>query len=314
MVYICKYCNKKYKSSHSRSNHYRIYHKIDSNPKVTPESSNSNPKVTINLCEIKNFTCRYCDKMYKYKQGKYKHEQSCKNKELKEDNNKIAKLEKENLEIKNTLSELLKLCKIHPKTLQKINNQLVNGNNNNINNGTINNTINNKTVNIVKFGTEELNKILTQSEILKILNRKMCSLEESIKMIHFNNNRPEFKNIYITNLKDMYAYIYDGNKFIAVLKSDILETLVDNHIENIEYSADEYKEKLNDKTIEVLNKFIEKMNNEEDEFIDKQHKKSYPNFKSFNINEIKLMIYNMSDKKTNVVNVICSKNEIPIIE
>ena len=324
MVYICKYCNKKYKSSHSRSNHYRIYHKIDSNPKVTPESSNSNPKVTpessnsnpkvtINLCEIKNFTCRYCDKMYKYKQGKYKHEQSCKNKELKEDNNKIAKLEKENLEIKNTLSELLKLCKIHPKTLQKINNQLVNGS---INNGTINKTINNgtinNTVNIVKFGTEELNKILTQFEILKILNKKMCSLEESIKMIHFNDARPEFRNIYITNLKDQYAYIYDGNKFIAVLKSDILETLVDNHIENIEYSADEYKEKLNEKTIEVLDKFIDKMNNEEDEFIDKQHKKSYPNFKSYNINEIKLMIYNMSNNKTNVVNVISSKNEIPI--
>ena len=140
----------------------------------------------------------------------------------------------------------------------------------------------------------------------------MCSLEESIKMIHFNDARPEFRNIYITNLKDQYAYIYDGNKFIAVLKSDILETLVDNHIENIEYSADEYKEKLNEKTIEVLDKFIDKMNNEEDEFIDKQHKKSYPNFKSYNINEIKLMIYNMYDNKTNVVNVICSKTEIPI--
>ena len=133
-------------------------------------------------------------------------------------------------------------------------------------------------------------------------------------MIHFNDSRPEFKNIYITNLKDQYAYIYDGNKFIAVLKSTILEELVDNHIENIEYSAEEYKEKLNHKTIEVLDKFIEKINNEDDEFIDKEHKKSYPNFKSYNINQIKLMIYNMSDTKTKVVNVICSKNEIPSIQ
>jgi len=61
----------------------------------------------------------------------------------------------------------------------------------------------------------------------------MSSLEESIKMIHFNEKRPELKNIYITNLKDKYAYIFDGNKFIAVLKSDILEEIVDNHIENI---------------------------------------------------------------------------------
>jgi hypothetical protein len=29
------------------------------------------------------------------------------------------------MEIKNTLNELLKLCKIHPKTLEKINKQLI---------------------------------------------------------------------------------------------------------------------------------------------------------------------------------------------
>ena len=120
--------------------------------------------------------------------------------------------------------------------------------------------------------------------------------------------RPEFKNIYITNLKDQYAYIYNGNKFIAVLKSDVLGELVDNHFENIEYSADEYKEKLNSKTVEVLDKFIDKMNNEE-EFVDNEHTKTYPNFKSYNINKIKMMIYNESDK--NIVNIICDKTELP---
>ena len=216
MEYICKYCNKNYKSVHSRSNHYRIYHILESKSKVSIESVKSKPKVSLESVNSKPDinkginNCRYCDKIYKHKQSKYKHEQLCINKSnIIEADNKIIKLEKENLEIKNTLSELLKLCKIHPKTLQKINNQLVNGS---INNGTINKTINNgtinNTVNIVKFGTEELNKILTQCEILKILNKKMCSLEESIKMIHFNDARPEFRNIYITNLKDQYAYIY----------------------------------------------------------------------------------------------------------
>ena len=69
-------------------------------------------------------------------------------------------IKQDNLEIKNELNkinELLKLCKIHPKTLQKINNQLINKTNNNI----------------VKFGTEELHKFLSQSEILKILNKNM---------------------------------------------------------------------------------------------------------------------------------------------
>ena len=304
MDFICKYCSKNYKSIHSRSNHYRIYHNSESNPKVTLKSSKSNPKVTlksfktnpiITLDISKNHCCNYCNKVYKYKQGKYKHEKTCNNKnEL----TKIDNLEKENMEIKKTLNELLKLCKIHPKTLQKINNQLIN---NNTNNGTINNT-----VNIVKFGSEDIASTLSQSEILKILNRKMLALEESIKTIHFNDMRPEFKNIYITNLKDQYAYIYNGNKFIAVLKSDVLGELVDNHFENIEYSADEYKEKLNSKTVEVLDKFIDKMNNEE-AFIDHEHAKIYPNFKSYNINKIKMMIYNESDK--NIVNIICDKIE-----
>ena len=318
MEYICKYCNKNYKSIQSRSNHYRIYHKAEKVTEVTEKVTEVTEKVTEKVTEVtekvtninkKNNICKFCNKEFKNKQNKWEHQKKhCKNKILIEDN-KIIKLEKENLEIKNELNkinELLKLCKIHPKTLQKINNQLINKTF--INNGFINNTVNNKTVNIVKFGTEELHKILSQSEILNILNKKMCSLEESIKMIHFNDSKPEFKNIYITNLKDQYAYIYNGNRFIAVLKADILEELVDNHFENIEYSADEYKEKLQPKTLEVLDKFIEKMNNEDTEFQDKQHKKLYPNFKSYTINEIKLMIYNMSDKNTNVMNIICGKN------
>ncbi len=71
---------------------------------------------------------------------------------------------------------------------------------NNTNNGSINNisNTNNGTINIVKFGSEDISSILSQSEVLKILNRKLCSLEESIKLIHFNEKRPQLKNIYIT--------------------------------------------------------------------------------------------------------------------
>jgi hypothetical protein len=113
MEYICKYCSKTYKSIHSRSNHYRIYHKKDllkSNPKVTLESSN------------RNFYCKYCNNIYKYKQGKYKHEQKCKN-TIKKENDIIKKeneeLKSKNLELTNKLDQLLKLFKIHPKDITK---------------------------------------------------------------------------------------------------------------------------------------------------------------------------------------------------
>ena len=79
----------------------------------------------------------------------------------------------------------------------------------------------------------------------------------------------------------------------------IIYFLISNH--------NEYKDKLQPYTIEILDKFIEKMD-DEDEFTDKEHKIKYPNFKQFKINLIKLMIYN---EKVKVVNVICDKVELP---
>lgn len=164
---------------------------------------------------------------------------------------------------------------------------------------------NNCTTNIVQFGTENLNTILSQSEILQILNKGVGSLEESIKLIHFNDMRPEFKNIYITNLKDQYAYIYNGFKFIAIQKSYMLKKLFLNHLDNIHYCLNKYKDQLDELTVEVLNKFIESVNKEDDKVMYNRYLKGYSTYKKYdktqvaflrthNMLHIKLMIYNMS--------------------
>jgi hypothetical protein len=130
MDYICKYCNKKYKSYHSRSNHYRLYHKPESivcqlnvNPSVNPSV---NPKVDKNVNLISKqdnkYVCIRCNIKFTTRQAKSRHIlKSCnKNDRLQKENDIIKK---ENLEIKNELNkikDLLKLCKIHPKTLQKV--------------------------------------------------------------------------------------------------------------------------------------------------------------------------------------------------
>ena len=112
-----------------------------------------------------------------------------------------------------------KQCKIHPKTLQKINKQIINNNNNNNNNS---NNINNGIIinNIVKFGargpkrsshpcgSERLSEILTEAEMMKITKYINLSVNESIKMVHFNNKRPQYKNIRIKNLKDVYLLFF----------------------------------------------------------------------------------------------------------
>ena len=75
-------------------------------------------------------------------------------------------------------------------------------------------------------------QILTEKSILNILNKPYQCIEESIKTIHFNKNLPEYNNVYITNMKDGIAYIFDGEKFISVKKNQVIEDLIDNHRAN----------------------------------------------------------------------------------
>ena len=143
-----------------------------------------------------------------------------------------------------SLNNILKSNKMHPKTFQKINNQL-------INNNTTNNTINNNNINItyIKFGDEKLSEILTDSEMMKILFDCRLGITKSVELTHFNDKRPslllninslenlylpELKNIIITNLQNNIGYVFNGEKFEAKPKEYILGDLFDKHLDNID--------------------------------------------------------------------------------
>lgn len=75
--FVCKYCDKEYSSSQSRSNHYTKIHKIIS----TYNNHKNLEKIKL---EIKNdeknkkYCCRVCEKNFSCKQSRWKHEQKCK--------------------------------------------------------------------------------------------------------------------------------------------------------------------------------------------------------------------------------------------
>lgn len=284
--YNCIYCNKIYKSMSSRSNHYKINH----SDKYAQDQA-FKLKTTLN--------CTICGKTFANRHSRYRHESACKQ-------HNVDSLMDEIDELKQTIHDVLNQNKIHPKKLQKINRQLALNNTNNINN--INNgVIFNNMINIVKFGSENFSNIFSEDEVIKLLNRKRMSIEESVKMIHFNKARPEYQNVYITNLRNEYAYIYDGTKFISVYKTEVLNEIIDNHLDNIELSLEEYKTKISNNTYEILHKFIEMMNDDETELYVDEHKKKYSNFKEYKLNQLKLMIYNNTDKQKNLINVIYKK-------
>ena len=128
----------------------------------------------------------------------------------------------------------------------------------------------------------EINEILTEKEKLGILNNKCHSLRDLVKLVHISPKYKQFKNIYITNLQNTIAYKYDTktNNFLAVNKSELLDDLIENRISDINYFHSELEEKVDDQTSEIIKRFINRMNDGDD------------NLKDIKKEEIKLLIYN----------------------
>jgi hypothetical protein len=173
------------------------------------------------------------------------------------------------------------------------NNQIITTNNNNSNNNNNNNTVNN-TINIVKFGTERLSEILSKNEMLKITEFINNSVNESIKRVHFNDKRPEFKNIIIKNLKDKNLKIFDGNKFIIDNKYKNLYELIDNHIYNIQTFINNNKNKFNENHLVRLEKFLKLVEDDAKCTINKIKYNSYYDYK---VDDINTLIYNLSNNQ-----------------
>ena len=252
--YICDICNKIYYKYSSMWSHNNKYHND-----------------TKEECKLK---CKYCNNVYKHMSSKSRHEENCKT-------NDRYDFIKENKELKKMIIGL--------KTII---------NNNTTNNNTINNnTTNNNTLNInnvyVKYDNFSYDKVLTQQEIIEILQKRFMAIEESIKKVHFNSNKEEYNNIHITNLEGKVAFVYDGgDKMIAVDKDSFLNDLIGNHICEI----DKHKKLVKDKkTVNILDTLVTDINDEKKEFNngDKTHK-NYMEFKKEGINRI---IYNNTDKK-----------------
>ena len=328
-IFRCNICNKNYSSQSSLCNHNKKFHSkliLNSSskphePSVIPQESSKLPQELIE----NNLICIYCNKHYSRLDNIKRHYNTCKkninndkykNKSEIIDNTIDKKLE----EFKNTILDIIqKNCKIHPKTLQKINKQLIN-NTNNTNNTTNNGTINNAPVinnTYVKFGNEQLANLLTRKDMLNIINKQCLCIEESIKTVHFNKSLPEYNNIFITNMKDTIAYIFDGSRFILTSKDEVINNLYNNHLENIEQFLNEAEIPENKYT--KITKFLDVLNDDDKSFIDgTNNNKKYPNYKAYKLIAIKNLIYNESDnkilKKLNNMDLEEKINDAPIIE
>ena len=299
MVVICKYCNKEYASYASRSNHIKKYH--TKNIDIYPLMSNNCVKNTVNKMSNKSLTCQKCSKEFNNRQARWSHEKKCnidnndiilllkqqlkeKDDKFKEETNNVKKeleikfneqldtMKKQMLEIMN------KVCKIHPKTLTKINKQL---NINNINND--NKVINNNY--IIQLGREKLCDVFSKKEKMAVLKQGYNCLPYLIEYTHFNDKFPQFKNILITNTQNNIGYKYnEGNKnFDAITKDELLNDIISERSDDICNFNVEYKECLSAKEQTRIDEVINKILNSPE--FDEEQKK-----------QIKFIIYNNRNK------------------
>jgi predicted nuclease with TOPRIM domain len=172
--YSCIKCNKNYANRQGLWMHNKRNH----NEEIKESKSKSN-----------KFDCKFCKKKLSNSSSKSRHEKKCEGTENSQLKNEIKILKEQYELMKKQLEDFINNnCKVHPKTLTKINKQLNNVNSNNIIN-----------YNIIALGHEKLEDVLTKKEKI-------------------NEKFPQFKIILITNTQNNIGYKYDikENKFVAI--------------------------------------------------------------------------------------------------
>jgi hypothetical protein len=319
---ICDICKKNYKSYQSLWNHNNKFHKKDDNTYIIPDNTYIIPDNTLSLIDKKSLETKYecdnCNRYFNNYQNRWKHIKKCKNRnnsDLESDKLKLEILKKEaeilelQLKLKETNNNDTFTIKKINKLLKKSKNKINNSFNNNCNNTT--NIVNN--FNLIGFGKENsIQETLTLQEKKIIMNAKFCSLEKLIEIVHCGNYN-QFKNIIITNIKDNYMYKYDEQKgdFIIASKNEILNNLINYRLYDLEVIYNDFleKNKLDNKTKECIKNFINKINNNDNKYIDIDGKE-HENFKQYKISEIKILLFNNQEKIKNDISLLLSTSEI----
>lgn len=262
MSFYCHNCDKFYKSSKSLHTHNKTYH----------NESNDN-------------VCEHCQNLYSTKYTLLRHLVTCKEKKKQTYSEMKAQL------MTNYNPKLVnEFLKDNIKTeIQQINSGII-GNNNNNNNNMIHS--NNKTQNIqltINFGSEDLMKAFTDKEQIKILNKRYKCLDYLVEYTHFNEKYPQFQNMYIDDLKSNRAFVYDKKKkdFKVVNKSEMLDDLIYNRINDINDFYQKNSENIKNTTKQIVTKYISK--------IEEEFEKDNSKYMKQKKNDLSLSIYNESD-------------------
>jgi hypothetical protein len=124
-----------------------------------------------------------------------------------------------------------------------------------------------------------------------------------IKYIHFNDKKPEFHNVLIDDLKSNKGHIYDSDKdnFKVILKSELIDEIIENRLNDIEEFYELNSDILKNTTKTIITKYLNKIVSE----IDRDNSKYIKDKK----NKLEILMYNERDIVKNTKNKLIKKKK-----
>ena len=162
-------------------------------------------KKIIFLKKKKNFFCDYCEKSFSSKAHKRRHEiHYCKSE-------KCSLIEEKDKQITRLINEKNEIYRKMDNLLDKVGNTTHITNNIHLNN----------------YGNEDLTH-LSKNQLTNFIKIPFQMIPKMVEAVHFNDEKPENKNIFIPNKKDNFVKVYKDNKWIYQDKNETIDTLVNN--------------------------------------------------------------------------------------
>jgi len=283
MVHRCDCCkyttDKRFNyEKHLSSERHRLIEKSQQNQLPTTQKQHiDNPKTTIVLEKVATeFTCKYCDQQFRFRQSMNRHIKYTCTKNKDEDLKELVRLMNIQMEqqknefisqLQTQKQEFSKKIDSQSKQIDKLMGKLEI-------HGSFNTTNNIQNINLLAYRATDVSH-LTDDDYRRCIKKVNHCVRNMIEKVHFNPSKPENMNIYISNIKDKYIMVYDGLNWNLANKKDEIDRLY----EEKEMMLEEWLESNPEK--ELKEKFMKYLNNKEsDECLNRIKE------------EIKLMLYN----------------------
>jgi hypothetical protein len=136
-------------------------------------------------------------------------------------------------------------------------------------------------INVIAYNKTPDLSHLTNNDYLKIMNKGFSSVPKLIEAIHYNPNKPENQNVYIPNIKNNYAMIWNGDKWNLGNQDEIIEDMYDDKSNILIEKMEEIEKVVSNKYPSVVKKFRRFIDGKDDDTIKNKIKQ-----------DIKLLLYN----------------------